>query len=87
MKILKYRLGKGKFPFAVMPVDARIVAVQPQGDLVTIWAEVSGNADYADRHFVCLSTGESIPEGCSYLGTCQFHSGATVVHVFSQEAS
>ncbi len=86
MKILKYRLGIGKFPFAVMPTDAKIVAVQPQDGLVTLWAEVSGTADYADRHFVCLSTGESIPEGCAYLGTCQFHDGNTVVHTFEREA-
>jgi hypothetical protein len=68
-----------------MPVDAQIVAVQPQDGKIAIWYYTKDQDVKSQRLFFCASSGDDLGEFISaedYVGTCQFHSGRTVVHVF-----
>jgi hypothetical protein len=84
VKILKYPLAHMGRQMLRLPADAQIVAVQGQFDLCTIWVRTSTTDLFYDHTFVCAFTGDELPDGLKYLGTCQFHGGATVVHVFEE---
>ena len=87
MKVLKYPLAKTGRQTIKLPVDTEIVAVQGQHDLCTLWVKTSNPEIAFDRTFVCAFTGEELtdnPGRLTYLGTCQFHHGGTVVHVFEE---
>ena len=79
--ILKFALKKERQNIIDMPANGVIFAVQPQHGFVTIWMKCDEEDNYDAREFVCISTGSVVPAG-KYLGTCQFHDGHTVVHVF-----
>lgn len=87
MQVLKYQLAHVRRQTIKLPVDAEIVAVQPQFEICTLWATTSNPEIVFDRTFVCCFTGDELtsdPDALRYLGTCQFHGGATVVHVFEE---
>lgn len=51
-------------------VGARLLRVDNQGGLPTLWAEVDPDAPRRPRHFVQVGTGGQVPEGMhSYIGT------------------
>ena len=68
-----------------MPKGARVLCMQAQGDVATLWAEVDPEAKREDRYFRIYGTGHGIAEDESdreYVGTYQLHSGSLVFHVF-----
>lgn len=82
-----------KFPLEItdqqtieMPRAARILNVQAQGNILTLWALVSPDAEKVRRQISVYGTGDEIDafvaEFATYVGTAQTHSGALVWHVF-----
>jgi hypothetical protein len=81
--IYKYPLRLGAKRPISMPCGARILAVQNQQEVPTLWAEVDSEADEEFRTFHCVATGNE-PEGNVYLGTLQFSNGQLVFHIYEQ---
>jgi hypothetical protein len=80
-----------KFPLAVtdaqtieMPIGARLLTVQPQGDQVCLWALVETTAMKERRYIAILGTGHEAPSrgDLKYIGTFQLNKGALVFHAF-----
>lgn len=66
-----------------MPVGAKILSVQGQGDDICMWAFVDTEARVEKRQFVVYGTGHQIPfHNINYIGTAQIHGGRLVFHVF-----
>lgn len=66
-----------------MPTGARVLAVQSQHEMPTLWALVDPEAPKERRCFIALGTGrevESEIEGFKYIGTTQI--GSLVWHFF-----
>lgn len=83
-EILKFPLARETIQTVLMPAGAKIIAVQGQHGLCTLWALCPHPAVLppVSRTFVCLPTGAHVEPHLQHLGTCQFHHGGTVVHVF-----
>jgi len=62
-----------------MPAKARIVSVQMQGEIPTLWAEVNTDAPIEKREFVIYGTGHH-QDGGHYVGT--FQSPPFVWHLY-----
>lgn len=55
-----------------MPMEAKVLTVQVQGAIPTVWAEVDDEVDTIDRWFTVVGTGEQLPDWpVSYVGTWQ----------------
>jgi hypothetical protein len=78
------KLVDGRQPIQ-MPCDAVLLHVAMQGDSPCIWAMVDPENARMPRGFAVVGTGHRIPNGSSYVGTCQ-HGDALVWHVFETEA-
>lgn len=76
--IWKFPLMKGDID---MPVGARILDVQIQGGIPTLWAAVDSEAPTEKRHFYVVPTGgDNYNDTHDYIGTLQQH--GFVMHVF-----
>jgi hypothetical protein len=85
--VWKYELSPAKKRNTIeMPIGARVLTVQMQGDAVCIWAMVDPNAAKARRTFYIFGTGHEIdePDELQYVGTFQPNEGGSplVFHVF-----
>lgn len=74
-----------------MVEDAKIVSVQAQREAIAIWVIVNPRMQGIRteeknpmRTFDVVMTGEEFDEreGMLFLGTCQFHEGSFILHVF-----
>ena len=67
-----------------MPVGARILSVQMQGDTITLWALVQPGSKTETVRFTMIGTGWELPDDFAtknlYLGTVQYES--LVWHIF-----
>ncbi len=82
-RILKFPLTHTHRQTIDLPDGAKIVACQPQHGDVTLWALCDIDQPRTPRAVTCVSSGQDIPaDAGDYVGTCQFHDGHTVVHVF-----
>lgn len=84
VKIFKYqmKLEDGPQTF-LMPISARVVAVQNQYNVVCFWALCNPEEKQTERNFHIFGTGHHIPNaGLKYLGTVQQMEGRLVWHVF-----
>ena len=63
----------------VMPRGARILALQKQDEIPTIWAEVDPEAPKENHLFIIYGTGHRVVAG-TYIGT--FQSPPFVWHVY-----
>lgn len=86
MRVLKFPLGHTGRQSIQLPAGAKIIAVQGQFDLCHLWVQTTSPGTTERRTFVCAFTGDEIADNLQHLGTCQFHHGATVVHVFEEIA-
>lgn len=84
--IWKFRLPFASVATIEMPLGARVLCVQRQGDETCLWATVDPDAPRELRRFVTCGTGHELPEGVAlaYLGTVQTSGGAYVWHVFEE---
>ncbi len=68
-----------------MPVGAKILCVQTQGNKPCLWARVDSESKFRLRRFRVVGTGDSLPNiPMDYIGTYQLYSGQCVFHVFEQ---
>ncbi|MGH7901606.1 MAG: DUF7352 domain-containing protein [Thermodesulfobacteriota bacterium] len=84
-KIYKYQLEITDNQIIKMPVGAKILTVDTQGDdNVCLWALVDPNMEYKDRKIRIIGTGHPIEdwEKLEYIGTAQQLSGGLIWHVF-----
>lgn len=69
-----------------MPQGARVLCVQPQNNLPTLWALVDLAAPMVKRDFLIFGTGHPLDVALwsrpIYVGTVQTHGGNLVWHVF-----
>jgi hypothetical protein len=84
--VWKYSIGPdgddGTFTLE-MPYGARVLAVQPQGFGVSLWALVNVEAQPQQRHFRIIATGAPFDDrNLEYVGTFQVHGGKLVFHLF-----
>lgn len=72
-------------PEVEMPMGAKILTVQSQHNVPTIWAIVNTEEDMKKRTFIVVGTGHEIPKGkLNYIGTIQQMTGMLVWHVFEE---
>ncbi len=82
-----------KFPLKVedeqtinMPIGAKILCVQMQGNVPTLWAVVDETAAKEPKKIYCHGTGHYInPDATVYLGTVQMLGGGLIFHFFRGE--
>jgi len=81
--IYRYDLPLDDVVTVAMPFGARVLAVQVQGELPRIWADVQPSNTEEGYRFCVRGTGHPMKgnEG-RYIGTFQMHGGALVFHVF-----
>lgn len=67
-----------------MPICAKVLSVQVQGNQVCLWAEVDTNRIAETRRVFIFGTGRPIPSSLDarYVGTFQIQDGALVFHVY-----
>ena len=69
-----------------IPLPAVILSVQPQGDGVCLWAEVSPSLEKVRVPIVILGTGHEMPDvepgHLRYINTFQLQGGALVFHAY-----
>lgn len=85
--IWKYEITPSDFQEIIMPVGAKILDVQTQGDTPCIWALVNPNyTDTEVRIFEVFATGVPIKYDMGvqreYIGTFQLMGGGLVFHLF-----
>lgn len=72
-----------------MPMGAKILCVQRQGNTPTLWAEVETRAPTEARYFLLVGTGQNLDlsRGPRYVGTVLLdYDGGTVLHVYEAPA-
>lgn len=83
-RIYKYQLDS-VYSNHYMPIGAKILTVQIQNRIPTIWAIIDDDVDGENlRQFIIHGTGHEMPEydkrSDKYIGTVQ--DGAIVLHIF-----
>lgn len=82
----KYSLKIGEDGAATvdMPIGSRVLHVDAQGDLLSVWAMTGG--ELAPRTFWVFGTGHEIPRDLSleHRGSALMYSGMLVFHVFEE---
>lgn len=70
-----------------MPIGAKILSVQLQGDLPCLWALVDPSEPTKKRYFRIFGTGHNIDlDDSHYIGTFMTDVGALVWHMFEVPA-
>lgn len=66
-----------------MPIGAKILTVQVQGNVPCIWALVDTEQHLEIRYFILVGTGQPLDEFYgNYIGTIQQEHGYFVWHIF-----
>lgn len=88
MTIWKYPLEVTNAQVLSMPIGAKILTVQTQGEIPCIWALVAESAPKTDRWIRIHETGHSIEADgeLSYIGTFQLFNGSLIFHVLEESA-
>jgi hypothetical protein len=87
-RIFKYALSPGVIDIA-MPIGAKVLTTQVQGDVPVIWALVDPTENTMIRRFLSIPTGASADLGphARYVGTVQIPAVIPLVfHVFEEGA-
>jgi hypothetical protein len=90
--IWKYELHVREHFILEMPKGAKVLAVQMQYGVPTLWARVNPTAEKEPRHFSIYGTGHCMPDESEnvqlqYVGTFQPEGGALVFHLFENTHS
>lgn len=83
--LFKYQLEEtGKQEISI-PAFSEILTVHEQNGKICIWAKVDPKFSDIKRIIRMFCTGDEIPsKGLEYIGTCQIHNGAIVLHFFEE---
>lgn len=89
MVIWKWTLDVTDRQSLSIPVGAKLLTVQTQGNAPQLWALVDEEAPAVRRTFVTYGTGHPMPDADygTYVGTYQIHNGELVFHVFELAAN
>jgi hypothetical protein len=83
--IHKYQLQVVDNQSVIMPRGARIMTVQVQRGIPSLWAEVDDQAEVEQRTILTYGTGHPLwSELATYLGTYQIQNGDLAFHVFEK---
>ena len=86
--VYKYHVGWQDGATIKLPVGAKILSFQNQGETPVIWALVDlGEPQTVLRRFIIRGTGHKLgfhPACVQYIGTAQFEQGALIWHLFEQ---
>ena len=83
--ILKYPLLTNRIQTVHMPTGSKIIKVDVQRNVPTIWAMVESDNKLAGRIISMISTGQTLPDGMwenNFIGTFLLNDGAFVLHAF-----
>lgn len=81
MKIYKYPLKiEDKFVIR-LPFFSRVLSLQNQGGVPTLWCEVNESSPPKDFEILCVGTGDNVP-GCSYQYIDTVQIGIFVWHFY-----
>jgi len=88
MKVIwKYKIPIESWFTLEMPMGAKILTFQSQGDEAYVWATVEPGREIVKRCFAILATGQEFVESPGeYLGTAQTHGGQLIWHLFEIKA-
>ena len=84
-KIFKYPLEITDTQFVELPLGAKILTAQMQGNQLCLWAIVNTlpEAVKKNRRIEIIGTGNPMPTGeLEYISTFQVHGGSLIFHVF-----
>ena len=82
-KIYKYPMQIAEVSTVMMPIDAKILCIQVQDNVPTIWAIVDIENPVEKRFFFMFGTGFQIKEeDYDYVATIQLLNGKLVYHIF-----
>jgi len=82
MKVFKYRLTPDT-SIIDMPVGAKVLSVQVQGEFAELWAMVDPAADTERRRFFVAGTGQPLPRDIGdFIATFQIPAFGLVFHAF-----
>lgn len=84
-KIYKYPLEITDTQFVELPLGAKILTVQIQGNQLCLWAMVNAlpEAIKKNRRIVIIGPGYPVPTGeLEYISTFQVMDGSLIFHVF-----
>jgi hypothetical protein len=66
-----------------IPLPAKVLTVQPQGDGVCLWAEVSPELEKVKVDILIAGTGHELPDKpMRYINTFQLLNGTLVFHAY-----
>lgn len=84
--IYKYPLRIADEQEVLLPAGARILTVQPQNDVINLWALVNPAATAEAVNIRMYGTGHPIDnsEKMEYLNTVQLYGGRLVFHIFTE---
>ena len=79
----KYHLEIEDEQEVLLPAGARILTVQPQNDVINLWAMVNPAATAEAVNIRMYGTGHPIDNGEEeYLNTVQLYGGRLILHIF-----
>lgn len=86
MKIWKWTLSIKDLQVIEMPMGAKILSVQVQGELPQVWAVVDEHQTLKQaRRIAIFGTGNPLPgDPGEYISTFQMHGGERVFHAFER---
>ena len=84
MRIWKWTLIPTDRQTIEMPVEAKLLTVQMQGEMPQLWALCDEATIYKrERHIAIYGTGNPMPDDPGeYIATFQMHGGSLVFHAF-----
>ena len=81
--VWKYPASFGGSWTQLMPVGAKVLSVQTQGNRLQIWALVDPHAPAETREFATYGTGQPMPDDPGqFIGTYQLDGGGLIFHLF-----
>ena len=83
--VYKYPLAWSDEASVMMPRGARVLAAQPQGSELFVWALVRPGLPLVERRFRIAGTGHPIEGVVEHISTIQMQEGALVFHVFERD--
>lgn len=75
-------IASGVFNPVHMPEEARLLTLQVQQGVPTLWAQVNPEAPVVRRCFQWVGTGTKAPAVGTYVGTVQMRGGEFVFHLY-----
>lgn len=86
MRIWKWTLAVKDEQTIELPMNAKLLSVQMQGELPQLWALVDENQPRKQgRRIAIYGTGNPMPDSPGeYISTFQMHDGALVFHAFER---